>query len=46
MSGVKEYKQLPDNARRFIETVEAHVGVPITMISVGRRRDQTIFREA
>ncbi|MBV9849532.1 MAG: adenylosuccinate synthase [Armatimonadetes bacterium] len=46
VSGIREYGQLPGNARRFVETVEAHVGVPITTVSVGRRRDQTIFREA
>jgi len=46
VSGIREYAALPDNARRFIEAVEAHVGVPITTVSVGRRRDQTIFREA
>jgi adenylosuccinate synthase len=45
VSEIKEYSKLPVNAQRFIETVEAHVGVPITMVSVGRRRDQTIFRQ-
>ena len=46
VSEIKDYKKLPGNAQRFIETVEAHVGVPITTVSTGRRRDQTIFREA
>lgn len=44
VSEIKEYSQLPANAQRFIETVEEHIEVPITMVSVGRRRDQTIFR--
>jgi adenylosuccinate synthase len=44
VSDIREYDKLPDNARRFIETVEKHIEVPITMVSVGRRRDQTIFR--
>lgn len=43
---IKAYYQLPGNARRFIETVEAFVGVPITIVSTGRRRDQTLFRKA
>jgi adenylosuccinate synthase len=43
---IREYAQLPDNARRYVEAVEEYVGVPITTISVGRRRDQTLFREA
>ncbi len=46
VSQIRDYAALPDNARRFVEAVEAHVGVPITTVSVGRRRDQTIFREA
>jgi adenylosuccinate synthase len=43
---IKTYDALPGNARRFIETVEAFVGVPITMVSTGRRRDQTLFRKS
>ncbi|MCW3061892.1 MAG: purA [Capsulimonas sp.] len=45
VSNVKNYEDLPGNARRFIETIEALIDVPITMISVGRRRDQTLFRQ-
>ena len=45
VSAVREYADLPGNARRYIEAVEAHVGVPLTTISVGRRRDQTLFRK-
>ncbi len=41
---IREYEKLPGNARRFVETVEQLVDVPITIVSVGRRRDQTIFR--
>ena len=44
VSAVREYAKLPDNARRYVEAVEKYVGVPITTISVGRRRDQTLFR--
>jgi len=44
VSEVTTYDALPGNARRFVETVEAFIGVPITTVSVGRRRDQTIFR--
>ncbi len=46
VTAIKSYDALPGNARRFIETVEAYLGVPITMVSTGRRRDQTLFREA
>ena len=46
VSEIREFAKLPDAARRFVEAVEKHVEVPITTISVGRRRDQTLFREA
>jgi len=46
VSEIRDYAQMPANARRFVEAVEKHVGVPITTVSVGRRRDQTLFREA
>ena len=46
VSAIRDYAKLPDNARRYVEAVEEYVGVPITTISVGRRRDQTLFREA
>jgi adenylosuccinate synthase len=42
---VREWSGLPDNARRYIERVEALVDVPVHMISVGPGRDQTICRE-
>ena len=45
VSAIREFEKLPDNARRYIEAVEEYVGVPITTISVGRRRDQTLFRK-
>ena len=45
VSAIREFEKLPGNARRYIEAVEEYVGVPITTISVGRRRDQTLFRK-
>jgi adenylosuccinate synthase len=46
VSEITSYQDLPGNARRFVEVVEELIGVPITMVSTGRRRDQTIFRQA
>ena len=46
VSEIREFAKLPEAARRFVEAVEKHVEVPITTVSVGRRRDQTLFREA
>ena len=45
ITGIREWSDLPDNARRYIERVEALVGVPVQLISVGPGRDETICRE-
>jgi adenylosuccinate synthase len=45
VTGVREWSQLPDNARRYVERVEALVEVPVQFISVGPGRDETICRE-
>jgi adenylosuccinate synthase len=45
VSDAKTWEDLPDNARRFAETVERIAEVPVKILSVGRRRDQTIFRD-
>ncbi|NOX38070.1 MAG: adenylosuccinate synthase [Calditrichaeota bacterium] len=37
------WNDLPDNARRYLEFIEASIGARIKIISVGSRRDQTIF---
>ncbi len=41
---IKEYDKLPQNARTYVETVEQMLGVPVTIVSVGPDRSQTIFR--
>jgi len=46
VSEIRDFGKLPSTAQRFVEAVEKHVEVPITTVSVGRRRDQTLFREA
>lgn len=44
ISGVGSWGELPAAARRYVEFIEDHTGVPITMISNGPRREQIIFR--
>jgi adenylosuccinate synthase len=44
ISKIKEYADLPQNARNYVEKIETLLGVPITIISVGPERTQTIFR--
>ncbi len=44
VTGIREYRELPDNARRYVERIEGLVDVPIDVISVGPDRDETIAR--
>lgn len=41
---IKEYNELPENARKYLERLEEILEVPISIVSVGPDRDQTIFR--
>jgi len=41
----KRFSDLPDNARAYIKKIEQFVGVPVSMVSVGPRRDQTVLRD-
>jgi adenylosuccinate synthase len=41
----REYQELPENARRYIERVEQLVGVETIAVSVGAERAQTIVRK-
>ncbi|HTY10309.1 MAG TPA: adenylosuccinate synthase [Bacteroidota bacterium] len=44
ISTAKKYKQLPARARQYIEAIEKLSGVPVSIVSVGARRDQTVER--
>ncbi|MCR5255809.1 MAG: adenylosuccinate synthase [Acetatifactor sp.] len=44
--GIKNYEDLPENCRNYIEFVEEHIGYPITMISNGPSRNDIIYRES
>ena len=44
ITGFREFKDLPAALKRFIEFIENQVGVPVTMVSVGPDREETIFR--
>ncbi|MCX6302106.1 MAG: adenylosuccinate synthase [Bacteroidia bacterium] len=45
ISGIREYKDLPENLKKYIGFVEKETGLPITMVSVGPDREETIFRK-
>jgi adenylosuccinate synthase len=38
------WDELPENARRFVETIEKWIDTPVEIISVGPGREQTIMR--
>jgi adenylosuccinate synthase len=42
--GITEYKDLPENCRKYIEFIEKELEVPITMISNGPGRNEIIKR--
>ena len=42
--GIKNYEDLPENCRKYIEFVEEKIGFPITMISNGPKREDIIYR--
>jgi adenylosuccinate synthase len=43
-AGITRYEELPRNAQTYLERLQALVGVPISIISTGPDRDQTIIR--
>ncbi len=43
--GIKRYEELPLNAKKYLERLQSLVGVPISIISTGPDREQTIVRQ-
>ena len=41
--GLTQWDQLPLNARRYLERVQALIGAPIDMVSTGPDREHTIL---
>jgi len=44
--GIRNYEELPENCRNYIEFIEEQIGYPITMVSNGPGRDDIIYRES
>ena len=42
--GIREYEQLPEKCRQYIEFIEEQIGFPITMVSNGPGRNDIIYR--
>lgn len=44
--GIKNYEELPENCRKYVEFIEEQIGYPITMVSNGPGRNDIIYRES
>lgn len=44
ITGIRKYEDLPLNARKYLERLEELLDTPISIVSVGPDREQTIFR--
>jgi len=42
IQGVKNFKDLPRNAKRYLKRIQKLIGAKVTMISVGSERDETV----
>ena len=44
ISGIREFEDLPKEARQYVDYVEEAIGIPVTMLGVGPSRDATVVR--
>ena len=44
ITGIREYDKLPENAKKYLTRLEELLEVPISIVSVGPDREQTILR--
>ena len=44
ISGCRTWEELPENARKYVEYIEAQIGCHIGYVSVGPERDSIIYR--
>ncbi len=42
--GIRNYEDLPENCRKYVEFIEKEIETPITMVSNGPGRDEIIYR--
>lgn len=45
ITGISKYEDLPENCRKYLERLEEILETPISIVSVGPDREQTIFRK-
>jgi adenylosuccinate synthase len=46
LKGIRKFDALPRGAREYVLAVQKLLGVPISIVSIGQDRDQTIVRDA
>jgi adenylosuccinate synthase len=46
ISGIRRYEDLPENARHYLERIVSLVNVPIGLVSVGAKREDTIWMDS
>ncbi len=44
--GIRNYEELPENCRKYVEFIEEQIGYPITMVSNGPGREDIIYRDS
>lgn len=44
--GIRNFDELPENCRKYVEFIEEQIGYPITMVSNGPGREDIIYRES
>jgi adenylosuccinate synthase len=45
ISGIRKFGMLPESLKNYIKFIEDQTGIPVTMVSVGPDREETIFRK-
>lgn len=45
ISDISDYGDLPEAAKKYVRFIEDRIGVPVTMISNGPKREQIIFKD-
>jgi adenylosuccinate synthase len=44
ISGIKDYSQLPSNTKSYLKKIETLSGTPISLVSVGAERGETLVK--
>lgn len=44
--GIRNYEDLPENCKKYVEFIEEQIGYPITMVSNGPGRNDIIYRKS